>query len=219
MATSRADVPAAERGRSLMDWMQVNSRLLGIGAAVVLVALAGLWFYNRSLQIKTLNAERQLTLAQQSLASGNTSLAMSDLQKVATRYEGTAAGTEAAMLLARQNFDQGKFQEGIDALKKAADKAGPSRANVEGLIGDGYAQLGKGADAAKAYERAAQAAGPYESEQAYYRAKAARSYAAAGNVEEAKKVWGDLAKQEKSASVAAEAKVRLAELSAKRAGT
>ena len=219
MATSRANVPAAERGRSLMDWMQVNSRLLGIGAAVVAVAMAGLWFYNRSLQIKTVNAERQLTLAQQSLASGNTSLAMSDLQKVATRYEGTAAGTEAAMLLARQNFDQGKFQEGIDALKKAADKAGPSRANVEGLIGDGYAQLGKGMDAAKAYERAAEAAGSYASEHAYYRAKAARSYAAAGNVAEAKRVWGELAKLEKAPSVAAEAKVRLAELNAQRAGS
>jgi predicted negative regulator of RcsB-dependent stress response len=219
MATSRADAPAAERGRSLMDWMQVNSRLLGIGAAVVAVALAGLWFYNRSRQIRTVNAERSLTLAQQSLASGNTSLAMSDLQKVAARYEGTAAGTEAAMLLARQNFDQGKFQQGIDALKKAADKSGPSRANVEGLIGDGYAQLGKGVDAARAYERAAAAAGAYVSEQAYYRAKAARSYAAAGNIEEAKKVWGDLAKQEKAPSVAAEAKVRLAELSARRAGS
>ena len=219
MATNRTDAPAAERGRSLMDWFQVNSRLLGIAAAVVAVALVGMWFYNQYRQNRTVNAERSLTLAQQSLASGNTSLAMSDLQKVATRYEGTAAGTEAAMLLARQNFDQAKYQEGIDALKKAADKAGPSRANVEGLIGDGYAQLGKGADAAKAYERAAEATGPYESERAYYRAKAARSYAAAGNVAEAKRVWGELATQEKSPSIAAEAKVRLAELTARRAGT
>ena len=218
MATKSVEAPA-ERGQSLMDWLQVNSRLLGIGAAIVAVALAGLWFYNRSRQIRTVNAERSLTLAQQSLASGNTSLAMSDLQKVASRYEGTAAGTEAAMLLARQSFDQGKFQEGIDVLKKTADKSGASRANVEGLIGDGYAQLGKGVDAAKAYERAADASGPYETERAYYRAKAARSYAAGGNVEEAKKVWGELAKQEKSPSVAAEAKVRLAELTAKRAGS
>ena len=218
MATSRVDAPGQERGRNLMDWLQVNSRLLGIGAAVVLVALAGFWFYSRSRQIRTVNAERSLALAQQSLASGNTNLALSDLQKVATRYEGTAAGTEAATLLATQQYDQGKFQDGINVLKKAADKAGPSRANVESLIGDGYSQLGKGVDAAKAYERAAEAAGPFESEKAYYRAKAARSYAAAGNVQEAKRVWGELAAQDKSPSIAAEAKVRLAELTARRAG-
>ena len=218
MATNRSDIQSGERGRNLMDWLQMNGRVMGIGAAIIVVALAGFWFYSRSRQIRTVNAERSLTLAQQSLASGNTNLALSDLQKVATRYEGTAAGTEAAMLLARQQYDQGKFQDGINVLTKVSDKAGPSRANVESLIGDGYSQLGKANDAAKAYERAAEAAGPYESEAAYYRAKAARSYASGGNVQEAKRVWGALAEQTKSPSVAAEAKVRLAELNARRAG-
>jgi predicted negative regulator of RcsB-dependent stress response len=201
-----------------MDWLQVNSRLLGAGAALIVVAMVGFWFYNRSQQIRTVNAERQLALAQQSLGSGNTSLALSDLQRVATRYEGTAAGTEAAILLAQQLYDQGKFQEGVSHLQKMLDKAGASRANVQSLIADGLTQMGKLGDAAKAYEQAAESAGRFEAEKAYYRAKAARTYTAAGNVAEAKRIWSDLANQEKSPSVAAEAKVRLAELTAERAG-
>jgi predicted negative regulator of RcsB-dependent stress response len=217
MATTRSDMPASERGRDLMDWLQVNSRLLGIAGAVVIVAVAGYWFYSRSRQIRMVNAERSLSLAQQSLGSGNTNLALSDLQKVAERYQGTSAGTEAALLLAGQHYEQGKFQDGINQLEKTLPKAGGSQATVQNLIGDGYAQMGKLADAAKAYERASEMS-PYDSEKAYYKAKAARSYSSGGNVAAAKKLWTELAANDKSPSVAAEAKVRLAELSAQPAG-
>lgn len=218
MAQTRSDLPAAEGGRNLMDWLQVNSRLLGAAGAIVAVALAGYWFYSRSRQIKMVNAERSLALAQQSLGSGNTNLALSDLQKVAERYQGTAAGTEAALLLAQQYYEQGKFQQGITQLEKALPRAGSSQASVQNLIGDGYAQMGKLTDAANAYEHAADASA-YPSEKAYYRAKAARSYASGGNVASAKKLWNELAKSGDSPSVAAEAKVRLAELTAQAAGT
>lgn len=222
MATKRTDpsptVPAKERGSELSDWFQINSRLLGIGAALVVVAAAGLWFYNRSRQIRTMNAERSLARAQQSLGSGNASLALSDLQQVATRYEGTSAGTEAAMLLAQQYYEQGKYQEGVDRLRKAVAKSGGNQASVEGLIGDGYAQMGKAEDAAKAYERAAGSVS-YDNEKAYLLAKAARSFTAAGKLDEARRLWGQLAKNEKAPSMATEAKVRLSELNAKRAGS
>jgi outer membrane PBP1 activator LpoA protein len=77
--------------------------------------------------------------------------------------------------------------------------------------------MGKIADAAKAYERAASAS-IYDNERAYYRAKAARSYTTAGNIGEARRLWTELSNDQKSQSVAAEARVRLAELDAKRAG-
>ena len=205
---------ANDRGRDLMDWFQINSRYIGIGAAVVAVAAAGYWFYLRSQQIKTVNAERSLMQAEQSLQSGNTALATSDLQRVVTRYKGTAAGTEAAMLLAQTDYNAGKYQDGVKVLEEVSGKAGGSEASLQSLIGDGYAQLGKTTDAAKAYERAAGAA-EFDTERAYYRAKAARSYAAAGSVNDAKRIWTQLATDEKAQAVAAEARVRLAELTAK----
>jgi tetratricopeptide (TPR) repeat protein len=207
----------SERGFDFMDWFQVNSRFIGIGAVVVAVAAAGYWFYIRSQQIKTVNAERSLMQAEQSLQSGNTALATSDLQRVVGRYKGTGAGTEAAMLLAQTDYNAGKYQDGIKVLEEVSGKAGGSEAAVASLIGDGYSQMGKPADAAKAYERAAGSA-EYDTERAYYRSKAARSYASAGNAAGARRLWEQLAAEPKVPSVAAEARVRLAELDAKRAG-
>ena len=208
---------AADRGLDIMEWLQVNSRIVGIGAAVIAVAAAGYWFYTRSQQIKMVNAERSLMQAEQSLQSGNAALATSDLQRVVTRYKGTGAGTQAAMLLAQTDYNAGKYQDGIKALEEIAGKAGGSEAAVQSLIGDGYSQLSKFSDAAKAYDRAAQAA-EFDTERAYYRAKAARSYTTAGNTADAKRLWTELSDDPKAQSVAAEARVRLAELDAKRAG-
>lgn len=216
--TSTDSGPAArtssEADFDLMDWFQVNSRIVGGAAAVVAVVAAGYWFYLRSQQIKTVNAERSLMQAEQSLQSGNLALATSDLQRVVTRYKGTGAGTEAAMLLAQADFNAGKYQDGLKILQEVVGKAGGSEAAVQSLIGDGYSQLNKPADAARAYERAAQGA-QFDTERAYYRAKAARSYSSAGNTAEAKKLWSALSTDEKAQSVAAEARVRLAELNAK----
>jgi len=206
-----------DEGLDLMEWVQVNSRLLAGAAAIVAVAAAGYWFYLRSQQIKTINAERSLMQAEQSLSSGNTALATSDLQRVVTRYKGTGAGTEAAMLLAQTNYNAGKYPEGIKVLQEVSGKAGGNEAAVQALIGDGYSQMGKASEAAKAYEKAATAT-IYDNERAYYRAKAARSYSSGGNIAEARRIWTDLSTDEKSQSVAAEARVRLAELDAKRAG-
>jgi tetratricopeptide (TPR) repeat protein len=207
----------SDRSLDLMDWLQINSRMIGIGAAVVAIAAAGYWFYLRSQQIKTVNAERSLAQAEQSLQSGNTALAVSDLQRVVSRYNGTGAGTEAAMLLAQADYNAGKYQDGIKVLQDVTGKAGGSEAAIQSLIGDGYSQMGKFPDAAKAYERAAGSA-EYDTERAYYRAKAARTYTTAGNMADAKRLWSQLSTDEKAQSVAAEAKVRLAEIDAKRAG-
>jgi predicted negative regulator of RcsB-dependent stress response len=200
-----------------MDWFQVNSRVLIGVAAVVAVAAAGYWFYLRSQQIKSVNADRALNQAEQSLQSGNTALASSDLQRVTSRYGGTSAGTMAAMLLAQTDYGNGKYQDGIKVLESAAPKAGPNEPALRGLIGDGYLQLGRSSDAAKAYEKAAQAT-PYANDRTYYQAKAARSYTAAGDLAQAKKLWALLASSDKQTAVTAEARVRLAELTAKPAG-
>jgi predicted negative regulator of RcsB-dependent stress response len=216
-APSAVRAPSARDGLDIMEWVQVNSRLLGGAAAVVAVAAAGYWFYVRSQQIKTINAERSLIQAEQSLQSGNAALATSDLQRVVSRYKGTGAGAQAAMLLAQTLYGANKYQEGIKALEEISGHAGGSEAAVQSLMGDGFSQMNKTGDAAKAYERAAQAA-EFDNERAYYRAKAARSYAAAGNTAEARRLWTQLSTDEKAQSVAAEARIRLAELDAKRAG-
>ena len=207
---------AAATAQTFLDWTKINATALIIGAAVVVVAAGGYWFYLRSRQIQSENAEKALMTAKQSLTAGNTALAQSDLQKVFTRYGSTAAGVEAAMLLAQNDYDSGKYQDGVSTLQKVSgtSAAAESQATIQSLQGDGYAQMGKPAEAGKSYQAAADASSGFDTEHAYYLAKAARAYQSAGDTAHAHQIWTQLETDPKSASMAAEARVRLGELTA-----
>jgi predicted negative regulator of RcsB-dependent stress response len=218
MTATQPEATAADRAQTFIDWTKINARALSVGAAIIVVAAAGYWFYGRSKQIQSANAEKALLQAKQSMSAGNLALAQSDLQKVFSRWESTPAGVEAAMLLAQIDFDGGKYQDGLNKLKKVegSGAASASQSTIESLEGDGYAQMGKLADAAKAYQRAADDT-PYDIEKAFQRAKAARAFQAAGDVAGAKAIWTLLATDPKSQTMAAEARIRLGELEAQSA--
>lgn len=211
---TKRDQPKVE---SFMDWFHVNSRWVGIGAVVALAAVAVTWFVMRSNAIKLENADRQLLVAKQSMASGNAPLAESDLQKVAERYSGTTAGAEAGLLLGQLRLEKGDYKGAADFLKEFSTKLeGPNAAAAKGLLGDAYSQLQKPAEAAAEYEAAA-ATTKMASEQAFYLARAGNAYMAANKNAEARRIWEALAKQEDSPAAAAEARVRLGALTAQAA--
>src|SRR3954466_1941556 len=190
MTSPDTELTAADRAQTFIDWTRVNSRVLKAGFVVVFFAALGCWFWSRSQQIKAANAEAALMRAKQSMTAGNLALAQTDLQKVYANYESTSAGVEAAMLLAQIDYDNGKYQDGITRLRKVAGSsaAQSSETTIRSLEGDGYAQMGKVGDAAKAYEDAANSS-PYENEKAYQISKAARSYQAAGDTAKARALW------------------------------
>ena len=204
---------------SFSAWIQANTRVVGIGIAIIVVGGAGYWFYLRSAELKRTNAERALNQAKQSLAAGNAALAESDLLKAATRYKGTPGGARAAMLLAQLEFEAGKIPDGLKALEpyQTGSAAGPNLPAIWGMIGDGQMAQGKAADAAASYEKAADATA-YPGEKAMYLAKAARAYMAGGNDARAKTLWEKLATDPAALPVRNEAEVRLGELTVRPAG-
>ena len=212
------NIPARQRygssEESFSDWVLLHRR--GVSWAVLALAaiLAGFWFYQRSQSIKAQRAETAYFQARQSAVSGNLPLAISDLKKVVTRYEGTRAGTQAAISLAEALFEQKKFKEGIETLKKVEAKApGDSRPSIHILEASGYEELKDFVAAAEQYNLAAKTT-EFPVDKAKYQAAAARDYMAAGKTEEAKRIWTELAKDE-STPESAEARVRLGELTAK----
>jgi tetratricopeptide (TPR) repeat protein len=205
--------------QSFADWLQGNSKAAGVATVVLLIAGAGYWFYLRSAEIKRQNADRGLNQAKQSLVAGNAALAQSDLQKVAFRYKGTPAGSQAALLLAQLSFDQGKFPEGLKTLEpyQSARAAGPNLAAIWSLTGDGQLISGKPVDAASSYAKAAEAT-RLPGEKSLYVAKQARALMLAGKDAEAKMIWQKLATDPDALPVRNEASIRLGELEAKPAG-
>ncbi|HYN20314.1 MAG TPA: tetratricopeptide repeat protein [Thermoanaerobaculia bacterium] len=199
---------------SVGDWLLLHKRKVSWGVLALAAILAGFWFYQRSQAIKSQRAESAYFQARQSAAAGNLPLAVSDLQKVVARYEGTPAGTQAALSLAQALYDQKKFKEGIATLKKVeANAPGEFRPSIHVLEAAGYEELKDFVAAAEQYKLAAKAT-QFPGDKAKYQAAAARDYMAAGKTEEAKGIWIELAKDE-SIPEAAEARVRLGELTAK----
>jgi tetratricopeptide (TPR) repeat protein len=199
---------------SFTEWVTLHKREVSWAVIVLAIAVLGYWYYERSEALKAQRGESAYFQARQSAAAGNLPLAVSDLQKVATRYDGTRAGAQASITLAQALYQQKKFKEGIAALKKAEAKA-PSdfKPSIHVLEADGYEELKDFVTAAAQYEVAAKET-RYPVDKAQYQAAAARDYMAAGKTEEAKALWTELAKDD-TGPMAAEAKVRLGELLAK----
>ncbi|MFN2635847.1 MAG: tetratricopeptide repeat protein [Gemmatimonadaceae bacterium] len=199
---------------SMYEWLMLHRSQVTWSVLVVLAAIAVFWFFQRQKAIKAERAETQFFQARQAAAAGNLPLAISDLQKVATRYDGTRAGTQASLSLAQAYYDQKKYKEGIDALKKAESKAPADfKPSVHVLEADGYEELRNFVAAAEQYKLAA-AATSFPAEKAQYQSAAARNYMSAGKNTEAKAIWTELAKDE-TGPEAAEARVRLGEVAAK----
>ena len=199
---------------SMGDWLILHKREVTWALLALAVIIGGFWFYERSQSIKSQRAETAYFQARQSMAAGNLPLAVSDLEKVAARYEGTRAGTQAALSLAQALYDQKKFKEGIAALKRVEAKApGDFRPSIHVLEAAGYEELKDFVAAAEQYQLAAKST-QFPADKAKYQAAAARDFMAAGKTEQAKAIWTELAKDE-SIPEAAEARVRLGELTAK----
>ena len=193
----------------MTEWFMLHKREVSWAVVGLAVIVGGFWYYERSQAIKAQRAEAAYFQARQ-VAGGQDSA----LQKVVTRYEGTNAGTQAALTLAQSFYDQKKYKEGLDVLQKSESKAsGDFKASIYVLEAGGHEQLKDFVAASEDYKRAAQAT-RFPFDKAEYQATAARDLMAAGKIAEAKAIWTDLAKDE-SGPLAAEARVRLGELGAK----
>ncbi len=183
------------------------------GVIGLVAVVGGGWFYTRSQSLKTERADRAYSSVEQSIASGNLPLAESDLRKMITRYEGTSAALQAELVLAQLMYQEGKYQNGIVALGKAASKLESSKdfaSSAHLLLAAGYEQTRKFAEAAAEYEAAAKSA-RFDADGQRYQSFAAEDYLRAGRKDDAKRIWTVLGADSKG-TVAGEARLRLGEL-------
>ena len=215
--TAKARVVADDESTidSVMSWFQLNSKQSLVAFGVLALVVAGWWFYSRSQTLKAEKAEKAYYVALQSLGSGNTPLAISDLRKMTARYGDTRAGVQGAIALAQLLYEEGKYADGLAELNKVGE--GDARKAFMGsalhrLKAAGLEQQAKFGEAAAEYGKAAEVS-TYPADRALYKGDQARALTAAGKRDAAKAIWTELVADEQSA-VAAEAKVRLGELTA-----
>lgn len=200
-----------DHAESAMDWARANARPLGIAVGIVAIAALG-WFVGKQWSDRRADqADAALSRARQSYAQGNLPLAQTDLRRVIARFGGSAAGSQATMLLAQAFFEQGKADSGLKVLNEGKP-ADVDEASFEALKGAGYEQLKQYDKAAERYRAAAGIADAKIAKDRYM-ADAARALTSAGNKSEALKIWTSLASDNLSAFTA-EARVRMGELQA-----
>lgn len=199
---------------SAAELFQRYQKPILIGAIALGVAGGGLWLAQRSAQIKETRGGEALLVAENAYATGGAAAAQPELQRVYTRYAGTAAGTQAALLSAQWYFEAGQADSGLMAVEAALGKA-PAylRAGLLAMQAAGKSMKGDHAGAAADFEAAA-AATTLDAERDSYRMEAARAYATAGDTASAERIYGEIAGREDSA-FSGEARLRLGEIKAK----
>ncbi len=198
-----------------MDWARANTKPIAI-AAIVIALAAATWFFAKQWRERQADAaEVALNRARQSYGQGNLPLAQTDLKRVITRFGGSAAGSQASMLLAQAYYEQGKPDSGLKVLNdgKPSDT---DEAAFEALKGAGLEQKKEYVQAAERYRAAAGLADAKIAKDRFM-ADAARALTSANNKAEAAKIWSALA-NDNASTFAAEARVRLGELVATPAG-
>jgi len=214
--TGAAAGPAFDdRTESAMDWARANTKPIAI-AAIVIALAAATWFFAKQWRERQADAaEVALNRARQSYGQGNLPLAQTDLKRVITRFGGSAAGSQASMLLAQAYYEQGKADSGLKVLNdgKPSDT---DEAAFEALKGAGLEQKKEYVQAAERYRAAAGLADAKIAKDRFM-ADAARALTSANNKAEAAKIWSALA-NDNASTFAAEARVRLGELVATPAG-
>ena len=202
--------PMAVDPESLLETFQLYRKPITIAAVVLAAVVGGAFLWQASTARKAAQAEKAFYDAVGLFGRGDPKAA-AELGKVAQRYDGTAGGTQAALLLAQTQFDEGKFDDGLKVLD-GVSRPGVFASGVESLKAAGYEGKEQYDKAAEHYLSAV-ANAALSGEKEFLQGEAARALAAAGKKAEALKIWEELAAKTDS-PMSGEAKIRVGELTA-----
>ncbi len=129
----------------------------GVGAIVVIGAfiLSYLFIYRNPHVNKSFEAYNKV----ETLAMGNDSISAAEYKKVADEYGGDDAGKLAALSAGEALYNQGKYKEAVEYLKKFSSEDAVLASNAMILTGDCYVNLKQYDDALEWYGKAVREAG------------------------------------------------------------
>jgi len=206
--------PQKDAAESLVEWIQSHQRAVVAGVAALAVVVALGWFTFAYRKNKEEAAGEALNQARFASQSGNFPLAANDLSRVISQFRGTSAADEAVILLAQVRLLQEQPNLAAEELEAAVSGlADQFKAPAYGLLGTALENIGRMADAASAYERAAGTSW-YDAVAAQYLNDAARAKWVSGDIAGAITTYEQVLEDYPESTSAAEARVRVGELRA-----
>lgn len=123
-----------------------------IGAIVVVAAfvLGYLFFFQKPKMEKSFEAYNRV----QTTSFGNDSIAAAQYKEVADKFKGETAGKLAALSAAESFYNEGKYAEAAEYLKRFSSKDAVLEANALVLLGDCYVNMNKYDEALDAFQKA-----------------------------------------------------------------
>ncbi len=151
------DDPVMDWIQNAIDFVEHNSRWLGVGALAVVVIIVGIVMVGRSQQKAALEAEELLVQGQSQFLQSNYSGAEVQLRELVTTHGGSNAARVGRIYLGDALLAQGRIQEALGVYDDAAGVVGGGDLEAAAQRGRGAAleSLGRLGEASQAYEAAA----------------------------------------------------------------
>jgi predicted negative regulator of RcsB-dependent stress response len=158
--TESDDVVLA-RALEFTEWARRNVMIIGIVAAVLVVTIAGFFWYRTDQVRREDNAAVAFLQVEQSVGFGSEEAAVRDLRLFIQQHGGTSYGEEARVMLGEVLLRQGQTAEAIDALRPVADRLdrSPVGAQAAMLMAASQQAAGQQEQAIQTYLRVANETG------------------------------------------------------------
>jgi predicted negative regulator of RcsB-dependent stress response len=115
---SNIDDAFVARAIEASTWASRNRKVVITGAIILAVAAIGLLWYANYRSSLASRASTELTKVRAIVQSGNTPLAISDLEKYVDSFGGTKPASEARLMLAQQYLLAGQADKAVTTLEK-----------------------------------------------------------------------------------------------------
>src|SRR5690606_13224048 len=132
------------RAMEFSAWARNNVRVIVVAAVVVLLVVGGLLYYRMYQQDRMERAAAEFMQLEQTLASGNAQLAQRDLERYASRFDGTPYADEARVALAQLHLREGRTAEAIAAAQPVANDLDDSPVGAQAALLMAAAQASSG---------------------------------------------------------------------------
>jgi predicted negative regulator of RcsB-dependent stress response len=143
-AAADIDDPMVARAVEFAAWARRNATALIVAAVVLVVAIAGVFWYRADQARQQERAAASFAEIQLMMAAGNTDAAVAQLDRFVVAHSGTVFADEARIVLAEHHLSAGRPAEAIAALRGIEDRIQSSPVGAAGALLLGSAQHAAG---------------------------------------------------------------------------